>query len=85
MKQQIKQIQWIDATINSHSVFYKSLHCIRSLLFICFKKNAKPQHKILDVIHSRNKNDQCKVVNVDSQDNDIDQDLRSKLDDLCIR
>ena len=85
MKQQIKQIQWLDATINSNSVFYKSLHCMRSLLFICFKKNAKPQHKILDVIHSRNKNDQCKIVIVDCQDDDIDQDLRSKLDDLCIR
>ena len=85
MKQQIKQIQWLDASINSHSVFYKSLRCIRSVTFICFKKNAKPQNKILDVIHSRNKDDQCKVVTVDCQDDDIDQDLRSKLDDLCIR
>ena len=85
MKQQIKQIQWIDATINSHSVFHKSLQCIRSLAFICFKKNAKPQHKILDVIHGRHKDDQGKVVTVDSQDKDIDKDLRSKLDDLCTR
>ena len=85
MKQQIKQIQWLDATINSHAVFYKSLQCIRSLALICVKKNAKPKIKILDVIHSRNKDHLCKIVTVDCQDDDIDQDLRSKLDDLCIR
>ena len=85
MKQQIKQIQWIDATIISHSVFYKCIQCIRCLVFICFKKNAKPQQKILDVIRRRNKDDLCKIVTVHCQDNDIDTDLRSKLDDLCIR
>ena len=83
MKQQVVQIQWIDALLNSNKGFYPFLRFVRSVIFVCFDEGSKPEHKILDLIHNRNQGESTHV-SVDSENEKVEKDLRSKLDNLCI-
>ena len=53
------------------------------MIFVCFDEGSKPEHRILDLIHNRNQGESTHV-SVDSENEKVEKDLRSKLDNLCI-
>ena len=85
MNQQIIQIHWIDALINSYPGGYKFLKFFNFLN--PSKKTTKSKHldKIIDLLHdedSRSKME-TKAAKVVSR-TEVPQDLLFKLDALCV-
>ena len=96
--QQIIQIHWIDALLNSKASFYRFFDKLNFLnpTSLCCRRGGNTDisksTKIVNILHSRKHgdllNDFEKISGLsrcDRDDQAISAELRKKLDDLCVK